>query len=56
MALAGGLVRASDARAVDRATNTGNVALSTTAGTFTVMETGSGASPFVLLVEDVAEI
>jgi hypothetical protein len=45
MALAGGLIRASDSRAVDRATNTSNVTLSTTAGTFTDVVVGNTFTP-----------
>ncbi len=45
MALAGQLIRASDSRAVDYATNTSNVTLSTTAGTYTDLVTGATFTP-----------
>jgi len=45
MALAGQLIRASDSRAVDYATNTSNVTLSTTAGTYTDVLVGNTFTP-----------
>lgn len=45
MALAGQLIRASDSRAVDYASNTSNVTLSTTAGTYTDVITGATFTP-----------